>query len=335
MKNCLLSEIGEFNLIDRIKKRIITDKANINPIVDIGDDAFVAGLSKGHLLVSTKDLLVENVHFNLNWIKPEQLGYKAMAVNLSDLAAMGKCRPLYGLIGLALPKNVSVDFVDKLYTGLYTISKKYGLKIAGGDTVSIKKDIVISITLIGEIEQKNILARACGQLGDNIFISGEFGDSAAGLHILKSGKKITKPYQRYLVNKHFLPEPRFDVSSLLAGKANSMIDSSDGLAASVRIIAESSNLGARIDLEKIAISSQLKKLSEEDKSVNPVEMALFGGEDYELVFTAKPENSKYICSAIPGVVKIGEIVKKEEGIKYYLNGRQKNFKQAEFKHFKL
>jgi thiamine-monophosphate kinase len=330
-----LYKLGEFGLLDSIRKKIKSKATkNSNIVVDIGDDAFVGRLSNKHLMVVTKDMLVENIHFKREWCTPRQLGWKSMAVNLSDLASMGKCRPLYAFIGLALPPDTSVDYVDKLYTGMMDIGDKYGLTIAGGDTVSNEKNIVISITLVGEIEQKYVLTRGCAQVGDILLVSGTLGDSAGGLHLLQKGMDTTESYTRYLIKKHLLPQPRFDISVPLAtsGKLTGMIDASDGLAASVTFITQASRVGARIDMEKLPISKALRTLSRKDTTVNPEFMAITGGEDYELVFTVPRRHLGEIQRRCPGIVAVGEITK-DSSVRYYLHGVEQSLHTAGFQHF--
>ncbi|MCX5781658.1 MAG: thiamine-phosphate kinase [Elusimicrobia bacterium] len=301
----------------------------------MGDDAFVADIRKGYSLVATKDMLIENVHFKTLWTTPFEIGYKSIAVNLSDLAAMGAAKPLYCLVGLGLPAKTPFDFVDKLYTGMLFASKKYNLKIVGGDTVSTKKGIVISITLIGEIEPKYVLKRSCAKVGDVLVVNAPFGDSGAGLFLLKKGLKGASKDEKYLIKKHLLPIPRLKEASLLAhsGKITSLIDSSDGLATSVKFITEESKVGAKIHLENIPISNQLKKICKKNKSLDPYDFALNGGEDYELVYTARPKDLAVLRKIMPSIQVIGEITLKK-GIKYYLNGRKKEIKKTGFQHFK-
>ena len=299
-----------------------------------GDDTFVAKLPPGLLLAATKDLLVENVHFRLDWITPEQLGYKAMAENLSDLAAMGACIPLYALIGLAMPGDTPVDFVDKLYTGMNKIGKKNKLIIAGGDIVSTKKDIVISITLIGGIKKEHVVTRSGAEAGDKIFVTGTFGDSGAGLKILEKGMKKHSRAEKYLINRHLMPEPRMKEAEIISRNklATSMIDSSDGLAASLKFIAQASGTGADVDLDRVPVSKQLSSMPEKSLKAGYIGLALNGGEDYELVFTVKPGKFNLVKKLVPGASYIGEITK-TGGVKYFKNGLQVKINAGGYQHF--
>lgn len=331
-----LKNLGEFGLIRRIIKAVTKGKKN-DPglIVGPGDDAFVARFSRGNLVAATKDILIENVHFKRKWSTPWQIGWKSIAVNLSDLAAMGGCKPLYCLVGLGLTVDIPVDFVDKLYTGMNNISKKHGLLIVGGDTVLSKKDIIISITLLGELKKEYLVTRHGAEPGDLVFVTGTFGDSAGGLFLLSKGIKKGPAYVNYLIKKHLLPEPRLEQASKLARtrKITSMIDSSDGFGASIRFITESSKAGARIDIEKIPVSKQLTELSEKHKKVDVAKFVLNGGEEYELMFTAKPEDFPLLRSILPNIKAVGNIVP-GKGIKYFYNGRPQKTGASGYEHFK-
>ena len=333
MKNRSLKTIGEFGLIKLIRKKVaVREKYPI--LVGIGDDAFVADTAKGHSLVVTNDMLIENIHFRREWATPFEIGYKSIAVNLSDLAAMGGAKPKYCLVGLGLPAGTAVSFVDKLYTGMISQARKHNLSIVGGDTVSSKKFIVISITLIGEIERKFISRRSCAKAGDILVVSRPFGDSGAGLFLLKKGLKNPSKDERLLIRKHLLPEPRIEEARSLSksGKINSLIDSSDGLAASAQFIAEESGVGAEIFLEKIPVSRSLKNICAKYGLGQPYNLALNGGEDYELVYTAKPKDLDFIRKLIPSARIVGRITR-EKGLKYYYNGKKKDITKTGFEHF--
>jgi thiamine-monophosphate kinase len=328
-----LSEIGEYNLLKRIEKKA-GKKKDPSILVDLGDDAFVAKCRRSDCLVVTTDTSVENIHFRREWATPEQIGFKAMASNLSDLAAMGAVIPSYAFVNLALPENLPLNFVDGLYTGMNKLCKKHGLKITGGDTVGSRKDIVISITLIGKSKKELIIQRCCAKVGDIILVTGSFGDSAAGLNCLKKKLKIGAKSSKFLVNKHLLPVPRNREADILAktGKVTSLIDSSDGLAASVYFLTQRSGVGARIDIENIPVSNALKELAESNPKINLTDLSLFGGEEYELVFTAKKKELPKLKKLVPGISAVGEITA-GKNIKYYLNGKLQKIKTNFYQHF--
>ncbi|OGS02277.1 MAG: thiamine-phosphate kinase [Elusimicrobia bacterium RIFOXYA1_FULL_47_7] len=327
-----IKEIGEFGLIDRLLKGISRGKESRGLFIGPGDDAFAAVLPPRSLLVGTKDLLVEGVHFKRSWASPEKIGYKSMAVNLSDLAAMGAVKPLFALVGIALPSSAEVKFVEGLYSGMRRAASKYGFAIAGGDTVSSKEGVVISITMLGSAKASGLVRRGGARPGDLIIATGTFGDSGAGLWLLSKGIKPLKPEEKYLIEKHLAPHPLFSEAAALSKYATSLIDSSDGLDKSVNFIAKGSGAGARIDIEKIPLSRQLLKVSAARKNLSPVNQALTGAEEYELVATVPPDKLKALKSLVR-VTVIGRITKGEK-VEYYYNGRQYGFSQKGFEHFK-
>jgi len=335
MKKTLLSGIGEFSLIKRIEKKLFRGLPGASRVlIDIGDDAFAARFSAGRVLVATNDVLVENVHFRRGWISPAELGYKALAVNLSDLAAMGGAKPLYAFSGLAMPAGTAVDFVDKLLTGMNRACAEFGFIVAGGDTVSSKKDIVISVTLLGEIDPGRLIRRSGAKPGDIIYVSGSFGDSGAGLKILEDKARGGSAFEKALVKKHLLPVPRMELAGRLSktGKVTAMIDSSDGLAASLKFISEKSSVGADIFTDLIPISKELKKLSLTNRKLKPLWLALNGGEDYELVFTVKPGGARTVENISPDITRIG-VVNGSGRVKYFSGGSAVNIEAAGYQAF--
>ena len=332
-----LKEFGEFKLIELIKKSIKVPgrPSHASLVVGPGDDTFVARTAPGRMIAATTDVLVENIHFSRNWTTPEQLGYKSITVNLSDLAAMGWCEPRYALIGLVLTPDVSVKFVKKLYSGMRKAATKYGLTIAGGDTVSSKHDIMISVTLIGELKKEFMLRRSGAKPGDAVLVSGTFGDSAGGLEILKQRMRNNNNFSKYLIRKHLLPEPRLGLAKKIAvsGVATSMIDSSDGLTASIRFISESSGTGAVIATEKIPLSKELKEFGRLYPHKDIETMALHGGEEYELVFTVKKQSLGRILKSIPGLTHIGWVTRGRK-IVYTKNDSPVKTNSTGYEHFK-
>ena len=328
-----ISSLGEFRLIEEIKKKLSeTKKANV--IVALGDDAFAGLLPKGQLLVATTDAFVQNVHFRLEWMNPQALGRKVIAVNVSDLAAMGGAKPLFCLVTLGLPKNTTVGFVKQLYSGLNSEAKKYGALIVGGDTVRSNSDIFLSLTLLGSINKKQIVKRSGAKVGDIVCSTGTFGDAAAGLEILEGAKRKLTRSEKYLVNKHLLPQVSVKHGEVLskAAYATSMLDSSDGLATSVNLIAQESGVGINIDLQSVPVSSEFNKWASELGENERYEKIINGGEEYCLVFTANPENLKKIQHLIPSVKVFGKVTN-TKGIKYTLNGNNFTVRSKGFSHF--
>lgn len=328
-----LQEIGEFGLIDRIKNWMGLSSPEV--LRGIGDDVAVIHQGKKALLVTT-DILIEDIHFERSWIDPYHLGRKALAVNLSDIAAMGGI-PKYFLISMGLPKNLSLSFVSLLYRGLKEEAKRFQVDLIGGDT-SLSKKMIINVCLIGEGKSNTLLYRNGAKIGDDLYVSGTLGDSALGLKLLQDKRIKRKP--KRLIEKHLIPRPRIELGQTLAQNhlASSMIDVSDGLLGDVLHLLEESRVGARIWKEYIPLSRSYQRWVQ-TYSEDPYELALVGGEDYELLFTASPQKRERIFSLSRSlriaISRIGEIVKKTEGFR--LIGKADEsvpLNQGGFDHFK-
>lgn len=304
-----LSELGEIGFLKKIEAFLpLSDKS---VLISIGDDAAAVKVSKGKSLLATTDLLTEGIHFDLRYISFYQLGAKALLVNISDIAAMAGI-PKYALIAISVPDNIKVEELNEIYRGIKKTASAYKVSIIGGDTSGSKNGLMISITLLGEAKQGNIIKRDGAKIGDKIFVTGTLGDSSAGLELLKKGKR-----SGYLVQSHLLPTPRVKEAYFIAKNrfATSMIDVSDGLSTDLNHICEQSRVGAVIYEDKIPLSKELKK-AELKKA--PLDYALSGGEDYELLFTVKRKNVKNIYDAISrsrlSATMIGEITERKRGI---------------------
>lgn len=288
--------LSERELIERLAQKI---KVSSRVVKGIGDDCAVLPFDEETYLLISVDALVEGNHFNLNWSTPEQIGKKAIESNVSDIAAMGGT-PKTILVSLVLPKFIFPGFFDKLYDGLQKGCYKYRLDLIGGNIASGEK-IIISLTITGIVNKKNICYRSDAQVGDLIMVSGPLGGSSAGLDLLTHNLKGN-------ISFHLEPKARLDFAQKYAQHIMAMIDVSDGLASEVRHICEESKVGAIIEKEKIPLA---KGVVETARLINkdPYSYALKGGEDYELVFTLAPED----VSKVPGII-VGKIVPPEEGI---------------------
>ena len=269
-----LSDFSEIELIRRISRKIKLFSKDIAK--GIGDDAAVVNYDRKYYLLSTTDSLVQNVHFS-SFFTPEQIGMKAIESNVSDIAAMGGF-PKYALVSLIIPKNTNIDFIEKLYNGINEKCRKYKISIIGGN-LSDGKEISVTIAMLGFVEKRNLRLRSDAKANDLIAVTGNLGASAAGLDLLKN-KKIGKS-----INYYLNPESKLNAARLLAKHGiNAMEDISDGLAAEIRNICNESKTGAVIYKEKIPINKDAiidsKKLNKD-----PYDLALYGGEDFELVFT--------------------------------------------------
>ncbi len=276
-------EIGEFGFIESIKKECITTLKDI--IKGIGDDCAVFGPYSGRVLLFTTDMLVEDIHFLKAKITPYQLGWKTIAVNLSDIAAMGG-RPLFLLISLAIPAEMNVELIQDFYKGMKDICEHYEVNILGGDTVASPDKLVISVSLIGDAKENEVLYRSGARPGDRIYVTGNVGDSSAGLKILKNEISPPKSIASHFIKIHNEPKPLIKTGRIIAASrlASAMIDLSDGLLSDLGHICKESGVGAILFRSKIPLSSELKLLASRVK-LNPIDLAFSGGEDYLLLLT--------------------------------------------------
>ena len=336
-----LKQLGEFGLIEHLRTQFDTRSPRVQK--GIGDDCAVFSTQSDKIQLISTDALVESIHFNLKTISAEQLGHKAMAANVSDIAAMGG-NPYLAVISLGLPKSTSIKFLDKLYSGLQKCCNAYKVKLVGGDTVASPKHLFINICILGEAHKNRVFTRTGARLGDQIFVTGTLGGSAMGLQLLTSKKSncTSTKHRRSLIQKHLEPIPRIKESRLLARsklQVTSMIDLSDGLVQDLMHLCVTDKLGADIYEANLPFSEALSSICQQKSSVL-TNLALQGGEDYELLFTIRREDvkklNKLFLKADTTVSHIGEITKSPG--KIFLrqkNGRKKSLKSSiGFNHFK-
>lgn len=330
-----LRELGEFGLIRRIGKWMARSDPAL--VQGIGDDVAVIETygTDGKCLLATTDLLIEDIDFKRSWADPFRLGKKALAVNLSDIAAMGGT-PRYFLISLGLPRTTSLSFISSFYRGLKKAAKGYDVLLIGGD-VSLSQKIVINICVLGEGKKRNLLFRRGAKAGDDLFVSGTLGDSALGLKILQKSGLKGKPQR--LIERHLSPVPRIKLGQALSQHrlATAMIDISDGLLLDTSHLLESSRVGACIWEERILLS-RLYREQIHFYSKNLYRFALSGGEDYELLFTALPGKKERILSLsatlkIP-ITWIGKILPQQGGFHVIdKDGKEYSPSRLGFEHF--
>ena len=258
-------------------------------IQGIGDDCAVLEKDGEQVWLVTLDSLVESIHFDCSWHPPELLGHKAIAVNVSDIAAMGG-RPLFILLSLGLPAGFDQDWLHRFMQGLTQACNRSGCCLVGGDTVCSPQGISLSITVIGEMEKTAVLYRHTAQIGDTVWVSGPLGRAAAGLAWLQSAQQhqeqaCPKDWQA-LVQAHLAPEARLDLARFLAktGRVHAMMDLSDGLSTDLAHLCQRSQLGAIIHAEQLPGQQDLAALARLLHQ-DPLTWMLSGGEDYELLFT--------------------------------------------------
>lgn len=294
--------IQEFELIRAIARRFARGASRL--IQGIGDDAAVIAAAPPMWWHLTTDLLAEGVHFDLSAASPESVGYRAAIANLSDIAAMGAV-PRYLLTSLAIPKTLKPAHIYQLYEGLMKACRPHGVRLIGGDTSASKAGLFVSITLIGTTTARRAMFRHGAHVGDRIYVTGTLGDSLAGLQLLMRGKtppstrrplpQLRRSHRQFLVNRHLHPTARLAEGQWLntARLATAAIDLSDGLSGDLRHICEESRVGAELDLGKIPISTACRAYAER-QCLQPVQLALTGGEDYELLFTAPSKKQSTI-----------------------------------------
>ena len=324
-----INEIGEFGLIDILKQKTINNKDNI--IKGIGDDAAVFSVENNLLQLATTDMLVEGIHFNREFITAWQLGYKAIAVNFSDIAAMGGT-PTNILISLAIPSDIDVDFMVQLYDGMKYLTKKFKANIIGGDTVASLQGLVINVTVLGTVPLPLVKYRSGAKNGDLVVVTGDLGSSAAGLEILLN--KYEQEQYEILVKKHLMPFPQLNYGEIIANYANSMNDISDGLASEANEISTASEVGIMLKENKMPVLKETKEVAKVFQK-DVLDYVLFGGEDYQLVFTITPEKLTQLQGELIDLTIVGEVCSSFNGVKLERNdGTIIDIKSKGYNHFR-
>ncbi len=302
-----VSELGEFGLIDLLAKMVPESQAE-KPVIGIGDDA-AAWHSESSLQLATVDTLVQGVHFSLETITWKELGWKSLAINLSDIAAMGGV-PRHALVALALPEDTEVEEVTQLYEGMIELAGRFDVAIIGGN-VSRSPVVSITVTVLGESLNNEVLRRSAARPGDTIAITGYPGSAAAGLEMLSQDLQFGVETATYLRSAFTRPRPRIAEGQLLLKEGvTAAIDTSDGLLADLRHICEASGVGAKINTGILPIHPAVARNFGERMR----EFALSGGEDYELLFTGKAGVVERVIAKMEyPVTSIGEITSGKPG----------------------
>ncbi|MGH7798461.1 MAG: thiamine-phosphate kinase [Candidatus Binatia bacterium] len=305
-----LSRLGEFGLIQRIQRALPVGRG---VRVGVGDDAAWIENPAGSSLV-TADLLIEGVHFELKWISLFDLGYKSLAVNLSDIAAMGGV-PAYAILSLGIPVDFDSSGIDKFYRGVNALAEPSGVAVVGGDT-NIAGSLIVSVCVIGHAPYRPV-RRSGARVGDDIYVSGTLGDSALGLKLLRQRKsRLKRKDVAQLIARHHRPTPRLTVGALLAKRrlATAMIDVSDGLMQDLTHICRASGTGAVIRQDHLPLSPAYRALAGKDGTCH----ALSGGEDYELLFCARRQNRARVeevpSRAGVAITRIGTCIAANKGV---------------------
>ena len=310
----LISDLNEFELISILSKVLeqghaswgASDMHHLDLAIANGDDA-AAWTPNSNYEVFTMDTCVENVHFKSEFSSWHDIGWKALASNISDIASMG-AQPLYGLVTLGLPPTVNVQDLKEMYQGFADISGEYQMMMVGGDIVK-SENVFISISLIGGASQSP-LTRSRAKVGDSIILTGPVGSSKGGLLLLQQGLNSYDEHQTVLINKHCKPYPHVDQGLVLSSISNACaMDVSDGVFSDLTKLCESSDCGAILDSESIPIDPELIKCFPDDF----LKIAMSGGEDYVLLATVPANQTEKLKQDI-NVSIIGEITPKDQGI---------------------
>jgi len=354
---------GESDFIDALRNRVNRDRGTgrqgeteITPsarlpvtvssslITGIGDDAAVFRSTAGKETVITADLLVEDIDFRRTTTPPYLLGHKSLAVSLSDIAAMG-ARPLWSMMSIGVPEDVwQTDFVERLYDGVLDLANRYGVQLIGGDTSRTTENIVIDSIVAGEATAGMSVLRSGASVGDQIFVTGSLGAAAAGLRLIERGAHLAEQNLAdedsqkldHILLRQLRPEPRVGWGIVLGEErlATSMIDLSDGLSSDLNRVCTASGVGALIDSSVLPIDERVIELCGR-RALDPLQLALHGGEDFELLFTVKPANATRLPRRVDGVgIKcIGTIQSASEGVKISEGPRTWELKPGGWKHF--
>jgi thiamine-monophosphate kinase len=312
-----VADLGEFPLIERLAGRLTPSRADV--VAGVGDDVAVIDPEDDRLLLATTDAQVAGVHFVPGRSAPSRLGRKAAAINLSDIAAAGG-EPTHLLVSLVLPAATEVAFLEAFYDGLAHESSRWGVEVVGGN-VSRGGTLVFDLTLLGRVAAGELLRRDGARVGDRVLVTGRLGAAAAGLHLIMMAPGLDVPGEiRHRASDAFeIPEPRVAEGRLLAaaGGVTAMLDVSDGLAADLTHLAEASGVGLRIDGAAVPVAEEAGLVAAA-AGRDPLDWALGGGEDYELLFTAAPADAERLAVAVAdrtgtAVTDLGEVVPRTEG----------------------
>ena len=319
---------SEFSLIDEYFKNRTLIREDV--VLGIGDDAAVTAIPPGYELVTAVDTLVNNVHFPKD-TQAFDIGYKSLAVNLSDMAAMG-AEPVWATLALTMP-DVDKSWLQQFCNGFFSLAERHRVQLIGGDTT--QGPLTITVQVMGLVPQGQALKRAGAKVGDRVFVSGQLGDAALALQMLQHSTqlKVSDEQKAMLLNKLNRPQPRTELGIALRGIASSVIDVSDGLAADLGHILEVSNVGAVVDVDQLPVSDELIR-SKESREIET--LALAGGDDYELCFTVPFEKLPVIEQIKQqlkiNVTAIGQI-EEQQGLRVTCNGVSIDITQTGYRHF--
>jgi len=316
----------EFEFIANLRSRY--------SLQNIGDDCAVLPRNDTTDLVVTADLLVEEIDFRLEWATPELLGHKALAVSLSDVAAMG-ATPTHALVSIGVPANLwKTDFLDRFYAGWHELARIHSVELVGGDVSRSPDKFFVDSMVLGEVAKGKAVLRSGAMANDLIFVTGFLGGAAAGLKLLENGLRSANNNsitEQHLLLRQLHPLPQVRTGKLLLefGLATSLVDISDGLSSDLHHIAEASAAGAVITAKSIPVDPAIFDIS--DLRGHELDLALHGGEDFELLLTVKPENANIALDL--GFHQIGEITNAAGKLELLCGGKNERLEPKGFRHY--
>lgn len=320
-----IEELGEFRLIDRVTRHLPTAPFVVE---GVGDDCGVVRIGNRLLLV-TSDMFMEDVHFRPANMAFEDIGWKATAAAMSDIAAMGGA-PLFCILSVAYPTKMAVNEVEKMYAGVMNVLSRYGAVLLGGDTTSSRSGLAIDVAAVGQAVGNHYLRRKGARSGDLLAVTGTLGRAAAGFHALENGRSAPE-----LELAHTRPRPRIPEGQWLAtqGNVRAMIDVSDGLVSDAGHLAEASGLGVNIETQRLPVDEELTAYCDAAK-VDATRMMLGGGEDYELAFAVNPPQSERLIEDFDhefrtGITIVGSFSNAWSGVR--VDGEEVDYRG--FEHF--
>lgn len=340
---------GEFDFINSVRRQAEKKKQRPTGLtMGIGDDAAVTTARPGNSSIITTDLLIEDIDFRRHWTSPHRLGHKALAVSLSDIAAMG-ARARWALMSIGLPRDVwRTNFPQEFYRGFFALADQYDVALIGGDVSGTPDRIVINSTVIGEMKQQRHVLRAGARLGDLVFVTGKLGGAGAGLRLLEAGGQApddhvrSRPDRRrrfdareLLMLRQLCPTPRVHWGIRLGELhlATAMIDISDGISSDLTHLIQASGVGATIEAERVPVDPLIEQVRMNNRDA--LALALHGGEDFELLFTVRPRSRARVPEEVDGVpaTLIGEITDEAGRLNLQEGGRTRALKPQGFVHF--
>lgn len=364
--------MNEFEFIERLRGQAYSRRHSARLLTGIGDDASIIGESGGRDLIVTTDLLIEDVDFHRRATPAPLLGHKALAVSLSDIAAMG-ARPFWSLLSVGMPREEwNTNFKDEFYEGFFALADPFGVTLAGGDVSETKLGIVIDSIVLGEVASGAAVKRSGARVGDQIYVTGNLGGAAAGLKLIELGARVSVPGAvttgssarfdnqgssptvtegaiaadsddrsdddaiQTLLFRQLRPQPRVGWGMVLGEQqlASAMIDLSDGLSSDLNHLCKESRVGATIDAAAIPLDENVRQLCGR-RALDPLALALHGGEDFELLFTVSPENLSRLPKKVDGVAisRVGEITDQAGSVKITEQSRVWDLQPGGFEHF--